>query len=178
MSRKSTTSIDASKLGYRPCVGVMVINAQGLVWVGRRADAPGDAEGRGSWWQMPQGGIDKGEDPARAALRELAEETGIRSVSILGETPGWLRYDLPAELVGKAWGGKYRGQEQKWYAVRFLGDDDEIDIAPPAGHQAEFDAWRWVPLADLEALIVPFKRDVYRQVAEGFVSYAQPAARD
>jgi putative (di)nucleoside polyphosphate hydrolase len=166
--------IDPSKLGYRPCVGIMVINAQGLVWVGRRADAPGDAEGRGTWWQMPQGGVDKDEDPAAAALRELAEETGITSVEMLGETPGWLRYDLPPHLVGKAWNGKYRGQEQKWYAVRFLGADTEINITPADPHQIEFAAWRWVPLAELAELIVPFKRTVYREVAAAFAPYARP----
>jgi putative (di)nucleoside polyphosphate hydrolase len=172
----SRHAIDPSKLGYRPCVGIMVLNAQGLVWVGRRADAPGDAEGRGTWWQMPQGGIDANEDPAAAALRELEEETGMRSVAILGATPGWLRYDLPPHLLGKAWNGKYRGQEQKWYAARFLGSDDEIDITPADPHQIEFVAWRWVPLAQLEELIVPFKREVYRQVAAEFATYARPVA--
>lgn len=170
----SRDTVDPSKLGYRPCVGVMVINAEGLVWVGRRADAPEEAEGRGTWWQMPQGGIDKGEEPSAAALRELYEETSIRSVTIMGETPDWLRYDLPAELIGKAWGGKYRGQEQKWFAVRFTGPDSEINIVPPDGHQIEFDAWRWVPLSDLCDLIVPFKRQVYREVAEAFAPLARP----
>ncbi|MEI9899272.1 MAG: RNA pyrophosphohydrolase [Hyphomicrobium sp.] len=160
--------------GYRPCVGITVINPEGLVWIGRRADSPGEEEGRGAWWQMPQGGIDGGEDPADAALRELIEETGMRTVKILGETPGWLRYDLPADLIGKAWGGRYRGQEQKWFAVRFLGEESEIDIAPPAGLKPEFTEWRWAPLADVAELIVPFKRDVYLHVIEAFAALAQP----
>jgi putative (di)nucleoside polyphosphate hydrolase len=171
MSRNST---DPKKLGYRPCVGIMVLNAEGLVWVGRRIDARGEPEGSGSWWQMPQGGIDKGEDPGKAALRELVEETGMRSVSVVAETPGWLRYDLPPELLGKAWGGKYRGQKQKWFAVRFRGPDSEINITPAEGHKAEFDAWRWVALNALADLIVPFKRDVYKEVAEAFKAHAVP----
>jgi len=160
-------------LGYRPCVGITVINPEGLVWVGRRSDSPGEAEGRGAWWQMPQGGIDAGEDPAVAALRELREETAIHSVKIIAETTDWLRYDLPAELVGKAWGGRYRGQMQKWFAVRFLGSESEIDIAP-AGQKAEFTEWRWMPIAEVAELIVPFKREVYRQVVEAFTPHARP----
>jgi putative (di)nucleoside polyphosphate hydrolase len=160
--------------GYRPCVGITVINRAGLVWVGRRADAPGEEEGRGAWWQMPQGGIDKGENPEEAARRELVEETGIRSVKILGETKDWLLYDLPAELAGKAWGGRYQGQAQKWFAVRFLGEESEIDIVPPAGHKAEFTEWRWVSLAEVADLIVPFKRSVYLKVIEAFSGHALP----
>jgi len=170
----SRNPIDPKKLGYRPCVGIMVLNAEGLVWVGRRIDARGEPEGRGSWWQMPQGGIDQGEDPAKAALRELAEETGMHSVSIVAETPAWLHYDLPPELLGKAWGGRYRGQRQKWFAVRFRGPDSEINIVPSKGHKAEFDAWRWVALDSLADLIVPFKRDVYREVAAAFKAHAVP----
>lgn len=162
--------------GYRPCVGITVINAEGLVWVGRRADGPDDEEGRGAWWQMPQGGIDENEAPADAARRELFEETGMRSVRILGETDGWLRYDLPPELVGKAWGGRYRGQEQKWFAMRFIGDESEINIAPPEGHKAEFSEWRWVPIREVANLIVPFKRDVYVQVVDAFARLATPGA--
>jgi putative (di)nucleoside polyphosphate hydrolase len=160
--------------GYRPCVGITVINPSGLVWIGRRADSPGEEEGRGAWWQMPQGGIDEDENPADAALRELIEETGMRTVRIFGETDGWLRYDLPPHLVGKAWGGRYRGQAQKWFAVRFLGDDSEIDIAPVAGHRPEFSEWRWVALPEVADLIVPFKRDVYVKVVEAFAALAQP----
>ena len=112
---------DLSALPYRPCVGVALFNRAGLVWVGRRIDAPGEAEGPGQWWQMPQGGVDEGEPLYEAALRELYEETNIRSVARLGEIADWLTYDLPPELVGKAWGGRYRGQKQKWFALRFTG---------------------------------------------------------
>lgn len=168
-------TIDPASLPYRPCVGIMVINRAGLVFVGRRADMPGDAEGRGTWWQMPQGGIDEGEDPAIAALRELQEETGITSARIMGETAGWLTYDLPPHLLGVAWDGKYRGQRQKWFAIRFLGPDTEIDIAPP-GHQIEFDQWRWQPVSELVDAIVPFKRDVYRKVVAELANFAVPGS--
>ena len=160
-------------LGYRPCVGIMPINRAGLVWVGRRADAPNEPEGPGSWWQMPQGGIDANEDPAKAALRELAEETGMTSVAIIGESSGWHTYDLPPSLIGKAWGGRFRGQKQKWFAVRFNGDDSEIDIAPP-GQQIEFDIWKWAPVDEVMRIIVPFKREVYATVLAELGPLAAP----
>lgn len=160
----------SAQLPYRPCVGVMVVNAEGKVWVGCRADAPGDPEGRGTWWQMPQGGIDEGEDPRKAALRELEEETGITSVDIVAETSDWVRYDLPAHLVGKAWGGKYRGQKQKWFLVRFKGSEAEINITPAPPHQIEFIKWQWAAHDTLIDTVVPFKRDVYAAVLSEFAS--------
>ncbi|KAB2911813.1 MAG: RNA pyrophosphohydrolase [Hyphomicrobiaceae bacterium] len=164
----------AASRGYRACVGVLLLNKAGQVWIGRRHDAPGEPEGPGSWWQMPQGGIDEDEEPARAALRELYEETGIRSVEIIAESPGWYTYDLPAELARRAWGGKYRGQKQKWFALRFLGSDDEVAIVRPPGHQSEFVDWRWAAIDELTDLIVPFKRAVYEQVVRDFAPLAVP----
>jgi putative (di)nucleoside polyphosphate hydrolase len=163
------------QLGYRPCVGIMVFNRAGQVWIGRRFDAPGEPEGPGAWWQMPQGGIDEAEDAGKAALRELWEETGIRSVQVIAESAGWYNYDLPVALRPKAWGGRYRGQKQKWFAMRFTGSDDEVTLARP-GHQPEFDAWRWAALNELICLIVPFKREVYQQVVQEFAPLAKPAA--
>ena len=151
---------------YRPCVGVMLINKAGLVWVGRRFDKQND-EGVGHWWQMPQGGIDKGEDVRTAGLRELAEETAVTSAEIIAESQRWYNYDLPEHLIGKSWNGKYRGQTQKWLALRFTGEDGEIDLAPP-GHKQEFDQWRWARMDELMELIVPFKRQVYEQVIAEF----------
>ncbi len=165
----------APALPYRPCVGIMVVDSRGLVWVGRRADMPGEAEGDGQWWQMPQGGIDEGEDPMAAARREVSEETGMRSLVPLGQTSGWLTYDLPPELIGVAWGGRFRGQRQKWYAMRFTGEDSEISIVPPAGHNVEFIDWRWAPVDELLDLIVPFKRGVYEIVVADFAKLAVPA---
>lgn len=161
-------AMDKSKLGYRPNVGIVVINRDGLVWIGRRPGSPGDPEGLDTWWQMPQGGIDDGEDPVTAALRELTEETGIKSVEVLAESKDWITYDLPPQLQGKSWGGSYRGQKQKWIAVSFTGDDSEINLTPPPGHKVEFEAWRWVPLADIAAAVVPFKRAVYETVIAEF----------
>jgi putative (di)nucleoside polyphosphate hydrolase len=163
------TSDALEELPYRPCVGAMVLNGDGFVFLGHRADGPEEPEGPGTWWQMPQGGIDEGEDPREAVLRELYEETGIRSVSIIAETPGWLLYDLPPELQGKAWGGRYRGQKQKWFAMRFTGDEAEIDVChPPGGHTSEFNEWKWVPVGDVPRLVVPFKRYVYERIVEEF----------
>jgi putative (di)nucleoside polyphosphate hydrolase len=139
---------------YRPGVGMMLFDPRARVFVARRNDAPGA-------WQMPQGGIDDGEAPRAAALRELTEETGIARAEIVAETAGWLSYDLPPELRAKVWQGKYKGQSQKWFALRHLGPDTEIDLG---ACDAEFDAWRWAELDELEALIVPFKRELYRAV--------------
>ena len=151
---------------YRPCVGVMLLNKQGLVWIGRRFQKQND-DGVGHWWQMPQGGIDEGEDPTLAAKRELEEETAVRSAEIIAEAPGWYNYDLPEHLIGHSWKGKYRGQTQKWFAMSFLGDDSEINLAPP-GHKQEFDQWRWAPINEITDLIVPFKKPVYEQVVKAF----------
>ena len=154
-----------TELGYRPCVGVMLVNADGLVFVGKRID-----NREGDWWQMPQGGIDEGEDLADAAMRELAEETGISAthISIISRIEESMRYDLPKELVGKLWGGRYRGQEQTWFLARFSGS--ETDIALDAHDPPEFCEYRWVEPDQLPDLIVPFKKRVYRAVVEGFRS--------
>ena len=160
-------------LPYRPCAGIMVLNARGLVFVGRRAGGPEHVD-RDHVWQMPQGGIDEGEDPYKAALRELYEETNIKSVEKLGEMPDWLTYDIPREIIGEAWGGKYKGQKQKWYALRFTGDDREINITMPGGghHAPEFIDWRWASMRDLPDLVVPFKRDIYERVVAEFSKLA------
>ena len=162
--------IAADTLPYRSCVGIMVLNREGLVWAGRRIVIPGDeVDGTAQLWQMPQGGIDKGEDPAEASLRELYEETGMKTVSLLAEAPDWINYDLPADKIGVALKGKFRGQRQRWFAYRFEGEDSEIAINPPTGgHSAEFDQWAWKPMSELPDLIVSFKRDVYLKVVEAF----------
>ena len=159
-------------LPYRPCVGMMVLNRAGRVFIGRRIDGPEHVDMVHAW-QMPQGGIDPGEDPWPAALRELYEETNIRSVQKVGEIEEWLAYDIPSEIVGQAWKGKYRGQQQKWYALRFTGEENEIDIAHPAGgHKPEFAEWRWEPMENLPRLIIPFKRKVYERVVKEFAKFA------
>lgn len=163
-------SIKADDLPYRPCAGIMVLNDKGLVWAGRRI-SQGNSEFDGSpqLWQMPQGGIDEGEGPLAAAIRELYEETGMKTVTLLAEARDWIHYDLPPQLIGIGLRGKYRGQAQKWFAFRFDGDESEIQINPPPGsNEAEFDAWDWKPMESLPELIVPFKRSVYEQVVEQF----------
>jgi putative (di)nucleoside polyphosphate hydrolase len=160
-------------LPYRLSAGLVVLNSAGRVFVGRRRGWPEHADATHAW-QMPQGGIDPDEDPWLAALRELYEETNIRSVEKLGEIDEWLSYDIPPELLGRAWKGRYRGQRQKWYALRFAGDEREIDVAHPAGgrHKPEFSAWRWEQMQNLPALVVPFKRAVYERVVKEFAKFA------
>ena len=156
--------------GYRPCVGAVLVKTDGLLWIGRRSDHPENVRDD-NLWQMPQGGIDPGEDPTRAVLRELYEETNVRRVTVLAETCGWLRYDIPKELLGQGlWKGRFRGQTQKWFLLRFDGAEAEIDIASPAGgaHKPEFDAWRWAAADDVIDVAVAFKRDVYRAVIGEF----------
>jgi len=170
MTKKSKKPVDPADLPYRPCVGVMILNAEGLVWVGHRKQTSDDEVGqRKQLWQMPQGGIDKGEEPVQAAHREVFEETGMQSIRLIAEAPNWINYDLPEDRIGVTWGGKYRGQTQKWFAFRFHGDEREIRIdPPPGGHDAEFDQWAWRRMGDLTSLIVPFKRKVYEEVVAAF----------
>ena len=157
-------------LPYRPCVGVLLLNAERQVFVGRRIDMAQEA------WQMPQGGIDRGEAPRDAALRELEEETGIapEKVELLAETREWLRYDLPPNLVNRVWRGRYRGQEQKWFAARFLGTDADIDIRTT---HPEFGDWRWSPADELCANAVSFKRALYEAVIAEFRPFLSPSPR-
>lgn len=151
-------TVSPESLPYRQGVGLMLFNAEGRVFVARRIDTA-DA------WQMPQGGIDKGEEPRQTALRELEEEIGTNRAEIIAESRDWLTYDLPHHLVGKVWKGRYRGQRQKWFALRFTGQDADIDIATS---HPEFDAWKWVRFPDLIDLIVPFKRELYTAVMGEF----------
>jgi putative (di)nucleoside polyphosphate hydrolase len=164
--------MDVESLPYRPCVGVMVLNRAGFAFIGKRSNGPEHVDADHAW-QMPQGGVDKGEDTYKAALRELYEETNIRTVKKLAEIPEWLSYDIPRDIVGQAWKGRYRGQTQKWYALRFTGDESEIDIAHPAGgHEPEFLDWRWERMEKLPGLIIPFKRPVYERVVKEFAKFA------
>ncbi|USG61689.1 RNA pyrophosphohydrolase [Sneathiella marina] len=154
-----TTANTASQLPYRPCAGMMVINKHNHVFVGRRIDMVSQ------YWQMPQGGIDPGEQPLDAALRELMEEIGTQQVELLHSLQEWIEYDLPEDLVGKVWKGKYRGQKQKWFLFRFLGENSDINIATK---HAEFAEWKWSPPENLVSEIVPFKRDIYETIVTKF----------
>jgi putative (di)nucleoside polyphosphate hydrolase len=173
------TETYSASLPVRPCVGVVLFNAQGHVWVGRHRPKwaaqmlsyVGDAV-----WQLPQGGIEPREPSREAAFRELWEETGIRNASLIGEIPGWLTYELPPELIGIALKGKYAGHRLRWYAMRFDGDDSEIDIGPKGTMKSEFDAWRWVPLAEVPSLAVDFRRAVYEEVVQEFSRFARRRA--
>lgn len=166
-------SKSSQDLPYRLSAGMMLLDARGRVFLGRRTEGAEHTD-RVHVWQMPQGGIDAGEDPWTAARRELYEETNVRSVEKLAEMADWLAYDLPADLIGRAWKGKYRGQRQKWFALRFTGQESEIDIHHPGGghHPAEFAEWRWEKMDRICDLVVPFKRDIYAQVVAAFQRFA------
>lgn len=152
-----------STLPYRPGVGIMLLNQKNLVFVAKRIDMTSEA------WQMPQGGIDEGETPMDAALRELGEETGTHKAILLAESRDWITYDLPEELIPKIWGGRFRGQRQKWFAMRFTGSDRDINIATK---DPEFSEWKWVPMQTLPDIIVPFKRDMYQALVDEFRTVA------
>lgn len=159
----SMTPEEIERLPYRPCVGVMLVNRNGLIFAGQRIDSDVPA------WQMPQGGVDKGEAPRDAALRELEEEIGISTnlVQVEAETANWLTYDLPHDIIPKIWKGRFRGQKQKWFLLRFLGQDSDINIATI---HPEFSEWRWIDRDQMIAEIVPFKRNIYEQVVAEFRS--------
>ena len=159
MCKKNTPH---DELPYRLCVGIMLINRKGQVFVAQRLDAPGPA------WQMPQGGVDKGEDLLCAAKRELAEETSVQAVSLIAESADWKSYDLPPDLISKVWKGRFRGQKQKWFAFRFEGADSDIDIKTP---HPEFSDWKWVEVETVPELIVPFKKQLYRDIVAEFRRY-------
>ena len=161
---------DPATLPYRPCAGVMLINQSGQVFVGQRLDSTLEA------WQMPQGGIDAGEDAHAAALRELGEETGVTQhhVELIAEAPNELFYDLPDELIGKVWKGRWRGQRQRWFLFRFTGRDSDINIRTS---HPEFRAWRWANPSELPATVVPFKRKLYENVLAAFASHLSPSPK-
>ena len=151
--------IPFSERPYRPCVGIMLINKDGLVLIAQRIDQRAEA------WQMPQGGVEDDETPSQAAMRELEEEIGTNRAEIIAESEAWIPYDLPRDLADKVWRGRFRGQTQKWFAMRFLGEDEDINLATA---EPEFDAWKWTPLANLTDVAAHFKRENYRQVVDIF----------
>jgi len=163
------TDTDIAQLPYRPCVGVMLLNRHGQAFVARRIDMPSEA------WQMPQGGIDEGEDPRTAAFRELREEIGTDKAEILAESRDWLTYDLPPDLLGKIWNGRYRGQRQKWFVMRFTGTDADINIDTD---EPEFLDWKWAEIDRLPSLIVPFKRALYERIVAEFGPVAKHYAAE
>lgn len=165
MTSSPSSESRTSNLPYRRGVGAMLVNDRGLVFVGQRIDTKTEA------WQMPQGGIDKGETPEDALFRELEEEIGTRKAHIMAQTKDWLSYDLPDDLQGRLWRGRFRGQTQKWFALRFTGQDQDICIETA---HPEFRAWAWMPLADLDRTIVPFKRDLYAAVLKELGPFATP----
>ena len=146
---------------YRPCVGIFLLNNEGKVFAGRRIDSRAEA------WQMPQGGIDAGESPLDACMREMREEIGTNAAEFVGQHDDWLYYDIPLPLADRLWQGRYKGQKQKWIALRFIGHDDDINIATD---EPEFCEWKWLSPYDLVDLAVPFKRDVYQNVLTAFSS--------
>lgn len=178
--KSARASRNMADLPYRSCVGVMLLNRDGLVFIGRRKTKSGiEHVANGYAWQMPQGGIDPGENPYAAAVREMYEETSVRSATLLAEAPDWYSYDLPSMVAGRAWRGRYRGQKQRWFAFRFDGDEAEINILKPGGghHKSEFDEWRWEEMHRLPDLIIPFKRPVYENVVTAFRHLAPETRR-
>ncbi len=163
-------------LPYRPCVGIVLFNKRGQVFLGKRQwQHTPEHQQQNHLWQWPQGGIDKGEEPLEAAKRELYEETNVKNFTLLGEAPNWLNYDLEKDMLGIALKGKYRGQAQRWFAFLFNGDEKEINVLEPGGgeHPAEFSEWRWADLEEAPDLVVPFKRPVYEQVVEAFKDFSK-----
>jgi putative (di)nucleoside polyphosphate hydrolase len=176
MSTFAHTETFTPALPLRPCVGVVLFNLDGLVWLGRHTPKWARDRQTGAdehFWQLPQGGIEPREPSREAAFRELWEETGVRNASLIGEIPGWLTYELPQELLGVALKGKYAGHRLRWYAMRFEGHDSEIDIGAKGSMKPEFDAWQWVPLAEIANLAIDFRRPVYEEVAQEFAPFAR-----
>ena len=175
----SLTGVRSTRLPLRPCAGIVLFNAEGRVWIGRRrpkwANYPQDYI-EDHIWQLPQGGISRGERPLATAFRELREETGVSSATLLAEFPGWLDFELPRDLVGVALKGRYVGQRLRWFAMRFDGSDDEINIAADGNSKPEFNDWRWADLEEVPRLALAFKRPVYEAVVQQFAEYARPIA--